>query len=464
MQGLPHVRMAGGTFVFRRKVPAVLIQKLRRFEIVRSLQTHSRTEARRRSRRLWIETEKLFVMLKETPTITPAHVAQMVSALTADCDWVDKVHLAANGGLYFDHHGDAPPDADALVLETEAVDYRIKALNYDIAGITDRIQYYSDKFAVSIAPGSIDERILGNAFLNQYARLCEDSAKQLRQLNQWPADSENDGPAAAIAALHRFVDVVTERLANIGPPRHDNPANADPTPISEILTFAEKLAEAKAKDKEWTADTQGEAKSIAHLLVKFLAQEEKLVHVAQIRQHHLSNFFDFLQNDIYKFYGRSPADKHRSIEELRADALLTRMKKHEGVLTKIPKERGLDRVTRNKYLTFFGQFFQFGAARGIRLHSEINLALLRGKKKKVRARNARKKLDLEAFKPIFGAPHYRNVLSWDKLHAEGMEGSNLVFHCALYWVPIVIFYTGLRREEICGAMVADVVTDNGFIP
>jgi uncharacterized protein DUF6538 len=67
MQGLPHVRMAAGTFVFRRKVPADLIKRLGRFEIVRSLKTRSRNEARRRSRRLWIQTEEIFAVLTAEP-------------------------------------------------------------------------------------------------------------------------------------------------------------------------------------------------------------------------------------------------------------------------------------------------------------------------------------------------------------------------------------------------------------
>jgi len=406
-------------------VPAALIKRLGRFEIVRSLKTCSRIEARRRSRWLWIETERLFVMLQENLTVTPEHIDRMVAEITADGKWFDQLHLARTGGLYFDHHGDPPPDADAIVLETQAFEYRKAAAKYDLDGITDRIQLYAARIGVEVDPGSIGERILGNTLLNEWARSSEESANCLRKLNQWPANAENDTPAA-LAALQRFMDVVTERLANIGSPGADTFANNDPTPISEILIFAEKLAEAKAKDEEWTADTQEEAKSIAHLLVKFLTQEEKLLQLSQIRQKHLSNFVDFLRNDIYKFYGRSPADEHRSIEELRADALLTRMKKHKGAWIEIPKERGLDRVTRNKYLTFFGQFFQHGAARGIRLHPEINLALLRGKKKKVRARNARKKLDLESFRPIFGAPHYSNVLSWNKLHTNGIEGGHLV--------------------------------------
>jgi TctA family transporter len=39
-----------------------------------------------------------------------------------------------------------------------------------------------------------------------------------------------------------------------------------------------------------------------------------------------------------------------------------------------------------------------------------------------------------------------------------------VFHCALYFVPILIYYTGCRREELCGLTVDDVILDHGRIP
>jgi integrase len=41
-----------------------------------------------------------------------------------------------------------------------------------------------------------------------------------------------------------------------------------------------------------------------------------------------------------------------------------------------------------------------------------------------------------------------------------VPGAQQIFHCALYFVPILICYTGCRREELCGLMVDDVTVDN----
>jgi hypothetical protein len=35
----------------------------------------------------------------------------------------------------------------------------------------------------------------------------------------------------------------------------------------------------------------------------------------------------------------------------------------------------------------------------------------------------------------------------------------LVFHGALYFIPMLIFYGGGRREEYCGMMTDDVIED-----
>jgi hypothetical protein len=154
-------------------------------------------------------------MCQENPMVTPDHVDRMVAEITADGKWFDQLHLARTGGLYFDHHGDPPRDADAIVLENEAFEYRKAAAKYDIDGVTDRIQLYAARIGVEVEPGSIDERILGSALLNEWARSSEESAAQLRKLNEWPANAENN-TVPVITALYRLLEVATERFANIG--------------------------------------------------------------------------------------------------------------------------------------------------------------------------------------------------------------------------------------------------------
>lgn len=61
-------------------------------------------------------------------------------------------------------------------------------------------------------------------------------------------------------------------------------------------------------------------------------------------------------------------------------------------------------------------------------------------------------------------PPFNNCADWNLLDRKGPLGATQIFHCALYFVPILIYYTGARREELCGAMVDDVILDRFNMP
>jgi integrase len=65
---------------------------------------------------------------------------------------------------------------------------------------------------------------------------------------------------------------------------------------------------------------------------------------------------------------------------------------------------------------------------------------------------------------LFKQPPFVNCAGWDRLSEEGPDGQSLVYHGALYFIPMMIFYGGGRREEYCGLMVDDVIEDNGPYP
>jgi integrase len=89
----------------------------------------------------------------------------------------------------------------------------------------------------------------------------------------------------------------------------------------------------------------------------------------------------------------------------------------------------------------------------------INLTKLRSKSrgKDERDRDERPKLPMDSFKAIFRTAPFINCAGWDDLRTWGKEGDGQMFHCALYFVPILIYYTGARREELCGAMAEDII-------
>jgi hypothetical protein len=81
-----------------------------------------------------------------------------------------------------------------------------------------------------------------------------------------------------------------------------------------------------------------------------------------------------------------------------------------------------------------------------------------------RERDERLKLPLPNIENLFKQPPFVNCAGWDRLSERGIVGQSLVYHGALYFIPMLIFYGGGRREEYCGLMVDDVIEDNGPYP
>jgi hypothetical protein len=105
-------------------------------------------------------------MLRENPSVTKEQIDQIVASLRGDCGYADEVRLAATGGL-FDHSGDAPLDADAIVLETHAAEYRSDLAHNQIDRVRDDVQRRAAAVGLTIEPGTINERLIGRAILKE---------------------------------------------------------------------------------------------------------------------------------------------------------------------------------------------------------------------------------------------------------------------------------------------------------
>src|SRR5438105_2188321 len=99
--------MTGSGLIFRRKVPLSLRSRVGRVEIVRALRTRSRTVARLRARRMWLQLEGIFRMVRADEALTISQITRILHAVKADCDWADNVRLN-DGKPHFDHHGTPP--------------------------------------------------------------------------------------------------------------------------------------------------------------------------------------------------------------------------------------------------------------------------------------------------------------------------------------------------------------------
>jgi len=118
---------------------------------------------------------------------------------------------------------------------------------------------------------------------------------------------------------------------------------------------------------------------------------------------------------------------------------------------------GLEGTTLNRHLTGLSKLFDYAAQRGIPIASDINVAKLRAKtgKKKLRKREQRLKLPLDASVKVFRQPPFVGCKGWDRPYQPGAR----VYHRALYFAPLLLEYTGGRLEEVAGLAVEDVVLE-----
>jgi integrase len=245
-------------------------------------------------------------------------------------------------------------------------------------------------------------------------RSQNDCARATRQEQAWPG---------APAALQRSATPM--------------PATVSQHPF---VIFAEGLIKKNAEAGVWDIKTQRQVRQISELFGKLL-MGQGIVDVVHIRQEHFAHLDD-LFGALAKSYGKSPKDSGRSIDELRAIGA-----------NKSPTERGLEAGTVNRHITFLGQILTHIRSRGHKLHRDIDLSLLR-RKEVERARNKRSSLSEKDIASIFNLACFTGCAGWKGADAF-MSGPN-IFHRALYFAPMLLHYTGARREEICGLEVDDV--------
>jgi integrase len=150
-----------------------------------------------------------------------------------------------------------------------------------------------------------------------------------------------------------------------------------------------------------------------------------------------------LLGEVATSYGKSPKDETRSTRELRAIGA-----------AKPPAERGIKAGTVNRHLTFLGQLFVYLTGQGFKLDRDIDVTLLRAKTCNARGRGKRARFSGDELSAIFGLPCFTGCAGWNG--EDPFKPGPRLFHRALYFATILLYYTGARREEICGLMVDDV--------
>jgi integrase len=117
---------------------------------------------------------------------------------------------------------------------------------------------------------------------------------------------------------------------------------------------------------------------------------------------------------------------------------------------------GLDGVTTNKHLRKIKQIYDL-ARDEIEVLPEIRFARFMVPDLKDE-RDARDAYTVEQAVEIFSLPPWTGCAGTHDRFVASRE----VFHDSLYFVLLIIWYTGMRREEVCKLLVTDVQCDAGY--
>ncbi|MCK0167275.1 site-specific integrase [Jannaschia sp. S6380] len=168
--------------------------------------------------------------------------------------------------------------------------------------------------------------------------------------------------------------------------------------------------------------------------------------LSELRQMDVAHYVDLLAC-LPRIYGRSEADRQRSLRELveRAEDL--------------PDDQiGLAAGMVNRNLGHIKRLLRYARSRGLHPAEPIELSDLRQKDRRD-ARSVREAFDAEDLARLARHSVWSGCKSEGRRHELGRE----IIWDGLYWGPLLAAYTGARREELMGLRVEEVRLD-GQIP
>jgi integrase len=521
MPAIPNSFRRGAVYHWRKRVPASLCNHLKCSWIVLSLGTKDQPKARVLAARLDAESTTLFELAMSNIQITAQQTKEMFrAALTRHLSILDRVAASERNRPGFDYDASVKSDRHAgavyKLMASRGPDVRIddtvvvelKTQGFDerdifaISNILDALKFQGTRDSVGRleallgeVSAPVTEVNLGIAQQIKHraiAAACfaverrwgfnfEDDATLLNALCDLDA-RDVGGLSRSPASVQMASPPVEPRTpAPPSPPPATPEDNSDQSPVSspeecaaiaDIMAVAESLNKQRVGGNSWSQKTSSQFLQTAKLFVRFLREEYNVLALSALKQQHLTSFYKFLRDEIYVHYGKSEHDAGKTIAELRAQAIAKEQQKagepaqiHDvgKARAKPERVRGLSTGTLDRHLVFLSQLFEHAPSESIKVDPNLTFKGLRSAgPKKDRARNARPAIQPSQSQSVFEQFPYTGCKSWDRPGVY--EKGSHVYHRALFFAPMLAHYGGERREEICGALVSDVIVGNGPIP
>lgn len=482
MRRLVFVRNKRGIFIFRRKVPPHLQAFLKQREIIRSLGRCDPRRARLQAARLWITTERLFTVLSSIPPqpaddldlVTPAQIKLFVDTMLAWSEFNDE-YTSSNPEI--EKHNSV--ERWLLQLELAAKRSRAALVKNEVQSIVDEMQEIAAQLQIPIRRGSKSEVLIGRAMLRAEADYYERQVARERKERGLP--SGPDLNTVTIQELEAKVSDAIEREFKRGTyavqatptaPNHrsDSPSSANPrlAKLEKPTSTGEKLDPDLNPSQVWHLflDERRRAgkKETASKLTSSLALWQKLHGDIQVRYWNaemadrLRRLFQLLPSNY------ATGKEWRSFPKLSdiADEFQQQVQNAATEAERLVLMRtGTKHVTWNRHLSTLTGFWEWAKVKELTAAVENpfkGLFIETDEDDDVALGGSEDRLKWKShqIKELFASPLYTGCKSRYRRHTAGP----IVIRDALYWVPLILAYTGMRREEICQLRVEHLCRDD----
>ncbi len=219
----------------------------------------------------------------------------------------------------------------------------------------------------------------------------------------------------------------------------------------DLYEIAQRAAEAKIADGEWSPKTGRQRRTLAKLFTLLMGE----LPVSSITQQHMATFMK-----KRRFINRKLSPRNEKEAKIILELVEAGERSNESI------ENAPSATTINRDVTGLSTLFEWAEGQGYSIDAGLKLKRLRIKKgaRAKRARDERPPTSVEDLEKLFALPTFTGSLKHNGgkgavvLKKRFTPGKTIV-HDAFYWCPIMIHYLGCRREEICKLCACDFVLD-----
>jgi integrase len=396
--------------------------------------------------------QEMLARLCDDQRTYPHHAAEHSIANRTWADYYDR--LARNGG-----HIPMVTDEDRMLATLGWDHARIEGLRFAIEHVLAGNPPISRRF--------IDQRLREHGFEPQnglrsmveralypaYRDACLEAEEQLQAARLRPAASPFRKAAPVGATVEETaVAAAKERDKETDPTA---PKGTDPCQDQAMSAFVEQAIRDLAADEKWDAKSGRQARSTVALFELLIGKKP---------------FADYTQADFAAFKRKTlilPERYDMSSAKSR-EAVLKLVTEREADPAFLKQKKLLrSNRTRNRHISSLRGIYRWAMDNGVQTPAINFESLFIAVSKAKRTRNLRPATPIVDVAKLFSL----SIFTGCQPHAGGtgrvvlnarFSSGDTIIHDAFYWVPLLLYYTGARREELCKLRPDDIHGEAGI--